>query len=160
MPDDVENVRPDTNSNKDLDTLAREELLRLHRQYRLMESTRTGFAKESGTTVAREHRRLAFLEEEKEDLITDLTNALAVPNQEKDRETIRMILELLDKLTEHQLEIRVMLGHIDEMDEQVAKITRRVIQQKLKVQSLFGNSLTVAQAEKRARVLEDRLYHV
>jgi len=145
---------------KDLETLAKEEFARLQRQYRLMESNRRAYAEENGTNVARDHRRLVLLEYEKEDLLTDLHNALCTQNQEMDKLTIAIILEILDRYTEHQLEIDHQLGEIDEMEEQVAKITQRVVQQKLKVQALFGHSMTVAQANKRLRILENRLYHV
>jgi hypothetical protein len=147
-------------SDMDLDSLAREELSRLQRQYRLMESDRRAYAEQSGTTVAREGRRLRVLETEKENLLTDLNNALSLKNQAIDKETIHIILEILDRFMEHQLEIDYELGQIAEMEEQVAKITQRVVQQKLKVQALFGHSMSVAHAERRRRVLEDRLYHV
>lgn len=144
----------------DLDKLARDELLRLQRQYRLMESDRKQYAEESGKNVGRQRRMLEFLQNEKEDLLTDLHNALSKQNQEIDKETIKTILSILDRYSLFESEINYQLGQIAEMEEQVDKITRRVIHQKLKVQALFGHSLTVAQADKRKRVLEDRLYHV
>ncbi|XP_035707235.1 coiled-coil domain-containing protein 114 [Folsomia candida] len=46
------------------------------------------------------------------------------------------------------------------MESNVDRITQRLVEQKLKVQALYGQSMTVPQADHRKRILENRLYHV
>jgi len=143
----------------DFETLVRKEYMRLHRQYRVMEETRRRIAEKS-KGVSLQGRRLELLNAEKEDLETDLMNADSTTWHVVDKHSITTILGILEFFEKTQFEIVLLLKNIREMEDNVDKITKRLIDQKLKVQAIFGVSLTVPQADRRKNKLEDRLYHV
>jgi hypothetical protein len=69
-------------------------------------------------------------------------------------------LEALERYEKYKQDITACILSITEMESNVDRITQRLVEQKLKVQALYGQSLTVPQADHRKRILENRLYHV
>lgn len=143
----------------DFETLVREEFKKLHRQYRLMEDARHAIAGASGK-LSKQGRLLERLREEKEDLLTDIKNARCRAYRARDKQSIRTILEALERYERYKQDIAQCVMNISEMESNVDRITQRLVEQKLKVQALYGQSMTVPQAEHRKRILENRLYHV
>jgi hypothetical protein len=156
------NVARKTNANDeevDFETLVKEEFKKLHRQYRLMEDARHAIAGASGK-LSKQGRLLERLREEKEDLLTDIKNARCKAYRAKDKSSIKTILEALERYERYKQDITACLMSIAEMESNVDRITERLVEQKLKVQALYGQSMTVPQADHRKRILENRLYHV
>lgn len=143
----------------DFETLVREEFKKLHRQYRLMEDARHAIAGASGK-LSKQGRLLERLRDEKEDLQTDLKNARCRAYRAKDKQSINTILEALERYEKYKADITACLLSIAEMEANVDRITQRLVEQRLKVQALYGQSMTVPQAEHRKQILEDRLYLV
>ncbi|ODN02721.1 Coiled-coil domain-containing protein 63 [Orchesella cincta] len=143
----------------DFETLVREEFKKLHRQYRLMEDARHAIAGASGK-LSKQGRLLERLRDEKEDLLTDLKNARCRAYRMRDKQSINTILEALERYEKYKADITACLLSIAEMEANVDRITQRLVEQRLKVQALYGQSMTVPDAEHRKRILEDRLYHV
>jgi hypothetical protein len=143
----------------DFETLVREEFKKLHRQYRLMEDARHAIAGASGK-LSKQGRLLERLRDEKEDLLTDLKNARCRAYRAKDKASIKTILEALERYEKYKADITACLLSIHEMESNVDRITQRLVEQRLKVQALYGQSMTVPEADHRKRILEDRLYHV
>lgn len=143
----------------DFETLVREEFKKLHRQYRLMEDARHAIAGASGK-LSKQGRLLERLRDEKEDLQTDLKNARCRAYRARDKQSINTILEALERYEKYKADITACLLSIAEMEANVDRITQRLVEQRLKVQALYGQSMTVPQADHRKRILEDKLYHV
>lgn len=143
----------------DFETLIKEEFKKLHRQYRLMEDARHSIAGASGK-LSRQGRLLERLRNEKEDLQTDLNNARCRAYRARDKQSINTILEALERYEKYRSDINACLLSIKEMEQNVDRITQRLVEQRLKVQALYGQSMTVPQAEHRKAILEDRLYLV
>lgn len=153
-------VEEQADAEMDPEKFAREELLRLQRQYRNLEMERQEYSIRSGSAAHNQLSRVEYYERARTDILTDLSNITAEKYQLQDRETIATIYRILDNISAHEEEIERQIRLITEMDEQVAKISKRVLLQKLKVQAVFGNSMTPPQAERHLRHLENRLYRV
>lgn len=146
-----------------------------------MEDARHAIAGASGK-LSKQGKLLERLREEKEDLLTDLKNARCKAYRAKDKgkftilgvyiilqienlyflitASIRTILEALERYEKYKQDITACIVSITEMESNVDRITQRLVEQKLKVQALYGQSMTVPQADHRKRILENRLYHV
>ena len=150
----------ESESELNFEMLARKELAQLQRQYRVMETDRQNYIQGKGRNANRQGRMLEYLRTEREDLMLDIHNALSSQNQKKDKESEGIIGSMLIAYFKCIEEIQAQMDEISEMEAQVDKTTKHVINQKLKAQALFGRSMTVGQAGKRLRVLENRKYHV
>jgi len=133
--------------------------MKLHRQYRIMEDNRRTLAGKS-KGLSQKGKLLQQLALEKEDLETDILNAECETYRERDRKSIQTILMILEDYESCLQEIDTCWKNVREMELNVDKITKRLVEQKLKVQTIYGRSMPVAQAEHRKRILEDRLYYV
>jgi hypothetical protein len=115
---------------------------------------------EKGKGLSKQSRLLDLLRGEKEDLETDLRNADSDRVRLIDKASIKTILGILEFFERCRADIAFCTKNIREMQDNVDKITKRLVTQRLKVQALYGQSMTVPQAERRKRKLEDRLYNV
>jgi len=152
-------AEPDENE-RDPDKLAQEELVRLQRQYRKMEMERSEVSIQSGATVLSQQPRVLWYERQRDEMLADLNNLLTDRNNQQDQQTVNTILDLVDKFDAHQAAVEHEVSEISELNVQVSIITKSVIHQKLKVQAIFGHSMTPGQAEKQRGLLENRLYRV
>lgn len=143
----------------DFETLIREELKKLHRQYRLMEDARHAMAGASGK-LSKQGGLVERLRNEKEELETDLNNVTCRAYRARDKQSINTILEALERYEKYKSDINTCLISLQEMERNVDKITQRLVEQRLKVQALYGQSMTVPEADHRKMILEDRLYIV
>lgn len=153
------NKKGHEDNDPEFETLVRDEFKKLHRQYRLMEDARHAIAGATGK-LSKQGNVLERLRAEKEDLLTDLKNAGCATCKQQDKDSIRTILEALQRYEKYKLDISTCLRDIAEMESNVDRITQKLVEQRLKVQALYGVSMTVPKAEHRQRRLEDRLYHV
>ena len=80
----------------------------------------------------------------------------------KDKASIKTILEALERFKKYKADIAACLMSISEIESNVDRITQRLVEveQKLRVQALYGQGMTVPEADHRKRILENRLYHV
>lgn len=95
---------------------------------------------------------------EAEDLETDLYNADSKKWEEFDKESVRTILTIMEYLGKAQADSLFCLKNIHEMCSQVDRITKQLVEHQLRVQTIYGRSMTVPQADRRKRILENRLY--
>ena len=133
--------------------------MRLHRQYRTMEDSRRRIL-EKGKGISKQSRLLSIFQSEKENLLTDLQKADSERNRAIDKQTIATILQIMEFFDKCHADILLCNKSIKGMVSNVDTITRKLVAQKLKVQALYGMSMTVPEAERRRTRLEDRLYHV
>ncbi|XP_022101119.1 coiled-coil domain-containing protein 63-like [Acanthaster planci] len=137
--------------------LAEEELARLHRQYRIVESHRKTYFEEARNIIRKQKSHIDSLSEEGQEIDIDLRLALNQTNLKKDKANMQRLQKLLALYQEDKATVAEEEGVITKLDEKVREL-ERMLQKKYKDLGGFQvDSIRHVSTQKRIRVLENRL---
>jgi len=111
-----------------------------------------------GKAIGKQERLVDLLRASRLDLETDLYNAESAGWRRLDKTSKASVLSILENLEKALREQEYCLKNIREIESYVTKIKKEIIAYQLKVQNLFGESLTAPMADRRNKILENRLY--
>ncbi|XP_058808667.1 coiled-coil domain-containing protein 63 [Phymastichus coffea] len=146
-----------TQDEYELETMAESELLRLKRQYRIMENDRVAYAEEAKNQLRNQRNLIERLEHEKAELVLAIKAAKSPNNTRKDEAMSTEMRRLLEKRAKFVEQIQKERQQIDELQEQIIKISKDVDGLKLRVRTDHQLKETTSKHERLISILENRL---
>nr|CAI5850231.1 unnamed protein product [Callosobruchus analis] len=111
-----------SNNDKEMLTMAEEELSRLHRQLRIMEEDRCAFLEETGVALAKQRSVISILLKERDALLEDAKVAGCNIHRKKDDEFTEKVAMLAGEKDEKERALREEKERLKELDEQIRKL--------------------------------------
>ncbi|XP_048521634.1 coiled-coil domain-containing protein 63 [Dendroctonus ponderosae] len=149
---------PNASTEKEMVSMAEEELARLRRQLRIMEDDRMAFSDETTLKLEKQRKIIQQLRQEREKLCEDINAASCKTQQRKDKKLSKDICKLLDVYEEYCRKVRTEQDGILEMDAQIKKLETDIkhLRPKTAVTEYhFQTRLTSGQ--KAVQILKNRL---
>ncbi|CAG7836862.1 unnamed protein product [Allacma fusca] len=145
---------------RNFEKLQRQELLRLQRKYRQLggDARSPNLDNDTSGKLGRQKaiaRQLLF---EKDNLRSDLLIANSTRFRNLAKGTGDFVEIILKNYNEYRMSMEEHLDEVFEIEQQLDKIVKRIVQQKLKMQSLFGRSVSADMLERIADRCKNRLY--
>ncbi|ODN02427.1 Coiled-coil domain-containing protein 63 [Orchesella cincta] len=135
------------------------ELSKLHKEYRLLENKRHGFAQQDGSMRKVASRLLPVLQKDKTEINHEIRNANCRAHRRKANVLAYDMKEALKVYELYQSEIKKKIKQIQEIETHVDKITDKIIKQKLKLLTVQGLNKSMEQRERDLAKAEDKLYN-
>ncbi|VEN61372.1 unnamed protein product [Callosobruchus maculatus] len=111
-----------SSNDKEMLTMAEEELSRLHRQLRIMEEDRCAFLEETGVALAKQRSVISILRKERDALLEDAKVAGCDIHRKKDEEFTEKVAMLAGEKDEKERALREEKERLKELDEQIRKL--------------------------------------
>ncbi|KAJ8957907.1 hypothetical protein NQ318_001904 [Aromia moschata] len=108
-------------SDKEMITMAEEELYRLQRQLRIMEDDRVAFSEESRSRLEKQRRIIQTLKGEKQNLLEDINVANCANQKRKDERLTKRIDRLLEDYETYDKWVRNEKDQMKELEIQIKK---------------------------------------
>ncbi|VEN59202.1 unnamed protein product [Callosobruchus maculatus] len=132
------------------------ELGRLARTYTILDRNRNQFGGPSGK-LAKSRRVLDIFKREQQNILTDLAVASADARKKEDERRSKMLGELLEEYDIFDEEIKVQKAHLNEIDEQIKMVKKRVLDISSKQITDEQMHQRVIKGEKTVHTLENKL---
>ncbi|XP_067659008.1 coiled-coil domain-containing protein 63-like [Haliotis asinina] len=149
-------ARSDT-SDPDLEGLQEGELLKLQRQYRIMEGDRAAYTEESTNMIRKQRAEMNQLEKEKQELLKELRLAESRSNQIRDEEHTDTLVTLVEAKDDCDVEIKEEKQHHVELDAKIREWEKKIRNQHKNMGGVHMSAQHTTQTQKTVRVLENRL---
>nr|CAH7769616.1 unnamed protein product [Callosobruchus chinensis] len=111
-----------SSNDKEMLTMAEEELSRLHRQLRIMEEDRCAFLEETGVALAKQRSVISILRKERDAILEDAKVAGCNIHRKKDEEFTEKVAILAGEKVEKERALREEKERLKELDEQIRKL--------------------------------------
>lgn len=144
-------------SDADLDGMQEQELVKLQRQYRIMEGDRAAYTEESQNLIRKQKSTIGQLESEKQELLKELRLAESRSNQDKDDVNTDTLVTLSEVKEENENDIEEEKKMHIELDAQVREWEKRIKGQHKNMGGVHMSSQHTVQMQKTLRTLENRL---
>ncbi|CAH0385664.1 unnamed protein product [Bemisia tabaci] len=140
--------------------LARAELDRLERQYRIMESDRLSYAEEMKIHLNKQRRMIENLQREKDEITTNLNVGKTSQNILTNNQQNEKLKELIKRHDDLEAMIKVEKSQLEELDSQIFKIEKEVDELRLKDSSTIDRRLEskMKDSARHIALLENRLH--
>ncbi|XP_063410903.1 outer dynein arm-docking complex subunit 1-like [Mytilus trossulus] len=149
-------ARSDT-SDADLEGMAEQELVKLQRQYRIMEGDRAAYTEESQNLIRKQKASIGQLESEKQELLKELRLAESRSNQDKDDVNTDTLVTLAEVKDENETDIDEEKKMHIELDAEIRKWEKKIKDQHKNMGGVHMSSQHTVQMQKTVRTLENRL---
>ncbi|XP_076303811.1 coiled-coil domain-containing protein 63 isoform X1 [Lasioglossum baleicum] len=146
-----------TPDERELEILARTELSRLKRQYRIMENDRAACAEDARLQLRSHTNMIKHLEYEKAELVLHIKTANSKTFLREDQEMEDKLKCLLEMQSKYNDMIKNEKEEITELDVQIDKLTKEVTSLKMKVQTDTQLRDIAEKRQKTITLLENRL---
>ncbi|GAB1864888.1 Coiled-coil domain-containing protein 63 [Camponotus japonicus] len=147
--------QPAAQDELELETMA--ELSRLKRQYRIMENDRATCAEDARLQLRNQQNMIERLEYEKAELVLAIKTARSKAFIRKDEEMDEKLKCLLAKRAKYIELIEIEKQQINELDEQISKLSKEVTSMKMKVRTDVQSREIAARHSKAVLMLENRV---
>ncbi|ESO88792.1 hypothetical protein LOTGIDRAFT_218971 [Lottia gigantea] len=144
-------------SDADMEGLAEVELVKLQRQYRLMDGDRTAYTEESQNMIRRQKAEELMLEKEKQELLKELRLAESRSNEIRDEENTDQLVTLVEAKEDLELQMEEERKKQAELDAKIRESEKKLRSQHRDMGGVHMSSTHTTQTQKAARVLETRL---
>ncbi|XP_048249157.1 coiled-coil domain-containing protein 63-like [Haliotis cracherodii] len=144
-------------SDPDMEGLQEGELLKLQRQYRIMEGDRAAYTEESTNMIRKQKSEMNQLEKEKQELLKELRLAESRSNQIRDEEHTDTLVTLVEAKDDCDLEIKEEKQNHVELDAKIREWEKKIRNQHKNMGGVHMSSQHTTQTQKTVRVLENRL---
>lgn len=141
----------------ELETMAEAELSRLKRQYRMMENDRTTYAEKARLQLRNQQNMIERLEFEKSELVLAIKTSKSESNAKKDEEMDEKLKCLLVKRSKYIKMINNEKQQIDELQEQIIKVSKEVVGLKMKIRTDAQSREITEKHHRMIAILENRL---
>lgn len=145
------------NSDGDMEGLAEQELIKLQRQYRIMEGDRAAYTEESQNVIRKQKGEIGQLESEKQELLKELRLAESRSNQMMDEDHTDTLVVLADAQGEYNKEIDDEKKKGIELDAKIRDWEKKIKQQHRNMGGVHMSAQHTVQTQKTLRTLENRL---
>ncbi|XP_078335356.1 coiled-coil domain-containing protein 63-like isoform X2 [Crassostrea virginica] len=149
-------ARSDT-SDADMEGLQEQELVKLQRQYRLMEGDRAAYTEESQNIIRKQKSEVAQLEAEKQELLKELRLAESRYNQNLDETNTDTLVVLAEAKEDYDTEINEEKQMHTELDAKIREWEKKIRNQHKNMGGVHMSSQHTVQTQKTIRTLENRL---
>ncbi|CAL1689263.1 unnamed protein product [Lasius platythorax] len=149
--------QPAAQDELELETMAEAELSRLKRQYRIMENDRATCAEDARLQLRNQQNMIERLEYEKAELVLAIKTARSKAFTRKDEKMDEKLKCLLAKRAKYIELIETEKQQIDELDEQIGKLSKEVTSLKMKVHTDTQSREIAARQSKAILMLENRV---
>nr|KAG5696204.1 hypothetical protein BaRGS_021689 [Batillaria attramentaria] len=144
-------------SDGEMEGLQEQELVKLQRQFRIMENDRAAYTEESQNHIRKQKSEIAMLEAEKQELLKELRLAESRSNQTRDEEHTDTLVTLLEAKDEHEKDIEESKKEQKELDAKIREWEQKIKDQQKNMGGVHMSSQHTSQTQKTIRVLENRL---
>ncbi|XP_063987463.1 coiled-coil domain-containing protein 63 [Diachasmimorpha longicaudata] len=141
----------------ELETMAEAELSRLKRQYRIMENDRITYSEKARLQLRNQENMIGRLEYEKAELVLGIKMAKSEANSRKDNEMDEKLKCLLGKRAKYIEMIKNERQQIDELQEQIIKVSKEVHELKMKIRTDAQSKEISEKHNRMITTLENRL---
>ncbi|CAG5102190.1 Similar to Ccdc63: Coiled-coil domain-containing protein 63 (Rattus norvegicus) [Cotesia congregata] len=141
----------------ELETMAEAELSRLKRQYRMMENDRTTYGEKARLQLRNQQNMIERLEFEKSELVLAIKTSKSESNAKKDEEMDEKLKCLLVKRSKYVKMINNEKQQIDELQEQIIKVSKEVVGLKMKIRTDAQSREITEKHHRMIAILENRL---
>ncbi|XP_021936294.1 coiled-coil domain-containing protein 63 isoform X3 [Zootermopsis nevadensis] len=150
-------LRKATAEDLDMNHLAKAELSRLQRQYRIMEGDRQSYSQETNIVLRKQRRMIKTLEAERKELLTNLHVAKSPLNDVKDNKVTSELARLLNLTDRYDAAVKSEKLQLSELNLQIKKVEKEVLE--LKKLDISDNVLLQKSrnTERNVSSLENRL---
>ncbi|KAJ8321073.1 hypothetical protein KUTeg_002660 [Tegillarca granosa] len=145
------------NSDGDMEGVAEQELIKLQRQYRIMEGDRKAYTEESQNVIRKQRSEISQLEAEKQDLLKELRLAESRSNQCMDEDNTDTLVTLVEAKDDYDADIEQEKKNIIELDAKIREWEKKIKQQHKNMGGVHMSSSHTVQTQKTIRTLENRL---
>ncbi|XP_056636600.1 coiled-coil domain-containing protein 63-like [Diorhabda sublineata] len=147
-----------TSNDKEMLTMAEEELARLQRQLRIMEEDRMAFLEETGSKLRKQRTIIGRLRKEKEKIYEEINVATCLNQKRNDEKLIKKMSKLLEDYERYDKLVRKEKEELRELEIQIKKM--EADSQRLRPKSVitdqdYENRLKMG--EQSIQILKDRL---
>ncbi|XP_076821624.1 coiled-coil domain-containing protein 63-like [Clavelina lepadiformis] len=149
--------RRSESSEQEMDGLAEAELAKLQRQYRIMEGDRKAYCEESQNRIRRQRDQIASLQEEREEIQTNLLLARSAQNTKKDSNNVDELHNLLSEQDCYEQMIKEENSSIQALNGEIRSMEQKISQQHRNMGGVHSSHLRHVGTQKQIRVLENRL---
>ncbi|XP_021936295.1 coiled-coil domain-containing protein 63 isoform X4 [Zootermopsis nevadensis] len=157
-------LRKATAEDLDMNHLAKAELSRLQRQYRIMEGDRQSYSQETNIVLRKQRRMIKTLEAERKELLTNLHVAKSPLNDVKDNKVTSELARLLNLTDRYDAAVKSEKLQLSELNLQIKKVEKEVLELKkldisdnVLLQKSRNTERNVSSLENRLGVLVSRL---
>lgn len=144
-------------SDGEMEGIAEAELVRLQRQFRIMENDRSAYTEESQNKIRKQKSEISMLEAEKQELLKELRLAESRTNQQKDEEHTDVLVTLLEAKDEHEKYIEESKKEQEELDQKIREWEMKIKEQQKNMGGSNMSGQHTTNTQKNVRVLENRL---
>ncbi|XP_078488912.1 axonemal p66.0 [Ciona intestinalis] len=149
--------RRSESSEQEMDGLAEAELAKLQRQYRIMDGDRKAYCEESQNIIRRQRAQIASLQEEREEIQTNLLLAQSAQNTKKDSSNMEELCNLLSEQDSYEGLIKEETEAVRALDAEIRQIETKINTQHRSMGGVHSSHLRHVGTQKQIRVLENRL---
>ena len=161
MAGDEDEKKADEDKDLELDLMAEAELLRLTRQYRIMEGDKEAYSDEANKILRRQRKTLADMERERKEVTRMLKISRSVRNNKLDSEKASQMAGLAEEQENLITAIEQEKMHMADLEREIRRIEKQIASQRLKAASGRPNSSSAVREKKeinqRIMLLENRL---
>ncbi|XP_039274347.2 coiled-coil domain-containing protein 63-like [Styela clava] len=143
-------------SEQEMDGLENE-LAKMQRQYRIMEGDRKAYCEESQNIIRKQRAQISALQEEREDIQTNLILAQSMQNNKNDNSNMDELRNLLSEQDAYEKMIQEESMSIRNLDKEIRGMEKEIIAQHKNMGGVHSSHLRHVSAQKQSRVLENRL---
>ncbi|XP_050412096.1 coiled-coil domain-containing protein 63 [Patella vulgata] len=144
-------------SDADMEGLAEAELVKLQRQYRLMDGDRAAYAEESQNMIRKQKSEQLMLEKEKQELLKELRLAESRSNEIRDEENTDQLVTLVEAKEDLESGIEEERQKQAELDAKLRDAEKKIRAQHREMGGVHMSSQHTTQTQKASRILETRL---
>lgn len=141
----------------EMESMAEAELSRLKRQYRIMENDRIAYSEKARLQLRNQQNIIERLEYEKTELVLAIKSSKSESNAKKDEQMNAELKCLLTKRTKYVDMIENERQQIDELQEQIIKVSKEVSALKMKIQTDAQSKDITDKHSRMITILENRL---
>lgn len=120
-----------TQDEVELETMAEAELIRLKRQFRIMENDRMNYAEDARLQLSTQQNMIKRLEAEKAELLLAIKTANSQGNLRKDEQLNEKLRNLLEKRQDYIETINLKKQEIAELNGQIRKVGEKNFYQRI-----------------------------
>ncbi|KAJ8911287.1 hypothetical protein NQ315_015290 [Exocentrus adspersus] len=113
-------------TDKEMITMAEEELARLQRQLRIMEEDRVAFSDETKSKLEKQRKIIQTLKKEKQKILEDITVATCTNQKRKDLKLTNQIYKLLEEYERYCKLVQEEKDNMKELEVQIKKLEQEI----------------------------------
>jgi len=130
MAGDEKDEKNEEEKDSELDLLAEQELVRLTRQFRVMEGDKEAYLEEANKALKRQRQNIGELEAEKQHLLRNIKITKSKQNRNKDAENAARVSRLVEEQDTLSIMIKREITACKDLSGEINRIERQIAQQR------------------------------